>query len=245
MPPWHAAPPRDAGAAAPGAAVKGRGAVATGRYGAGNGCCADEPCESASNAAAAAIATRIPDNGIGIRSPLGARVLSTPRITQNLLERKSMACAPTVLVSSPEPYWHPGIEPPEAIHAGGRTEDRRGNVARIRARASKRNDQRAAASLRLAVSRSTSRMFEQRRQERRSGANAAHRSCIRTDVKLAGIVQERTSKIMLNGVSVARRNRWKPASVATWRSLRSPACAPSPQPTSCDSDAGVQMKVDA
>ena len=44
--------------------------------------------------------------------------------------------------------------------------------------------------------------------------------------------QARTSKIMLNGVSVARRKRLKPASVATWRSLRSPAWAPSPRPTS-------------
>jgi hypothetical protein len=57
--------------------------------------------------------------------------------------------------------------------------------------------------------------------------------------------QARTSKIMLNGVSVARRKRLKPASVATWRSLRSPAWAPSPRPTSWDSDAGVQMKVEA
>lgn len=44
--------------------------------------------------------------------------------------------------------------------------------------------------------------------------------------------QARTSKIKLNGVSVARLKRLKPASVATWRSLRSPAWAPSPRPTS-------------
>jgi hypothetical protein len=41
-----------------------------------------------------------------------------------------------------------------------------------------------------------------------------------------------TSKIILNGVSVARRKRLKPASVATWRNLPSPAWAPSPRATS-------------
>lgn len=55
----------------------------------------------------------------------------------------------------------------------------------------------------------------------------------------------RASRIILNGVSVARRNCLKPASVATWRNRRSPACAPSPSATSCESDAGVQMKVEA
>src|SRR5450631_2248583 len=49
---------------------------------------------------------------------------------------------------------------------------------------------------------------------------------------VAQIGQERTSKIMLNGVSVARRKRLKPASVATWRNLPSPAWAPSPKATS-------------
>src|SRR3981081_1837178 len=50
---------------------------------------------------------------------------------------------------------------------------------------------------------------------------------------VAQIGQARTSKIILNGVSVARRKRLKPASVATWRNLPSPACAPSPSPTHC------------
>jgi hypothetical protein len=50
---------------------------------------------------------------------------------------------------------------------------------------------------------------------------------------------------MLKGVSVARRNRVNPASVATCLSRRSPACAPSPSATSWDKDAGVQMKVEA
>lgn len=57
--------------------------------------------------------------------------------------------------------------------------------------------------------------------------------------------QALTSKTMLNGVSVARRKRLKPASSATLRSRISPACAPSPSPTSCDSEAGVQIIVDA
>jgi hypothetical protein len=37
----------------------------------------------------------------------------------------------------------------------------------------------------------------------------------------------------------------KAASRMTWRKRRSPACAPGPSATSCDNDAGVQMKVDA
>ena len=50
---------------------------------------------------------------------------------------------------------------------------------------------------------------------------------------------------MFTGVSVARRMRVKPASVSTARSRFSPAWAPSARPTSCASDAGVQMSVDA
>jgi hypothetical protein len=49
---------------------------------------------------------------------------------------------------------------------------------------------------------------------------------------IARIQDACTSKIILNGVSVARRKRLKPASVATWRNLPSPACAPSPNATS-------------
>ena len=40
------------------------------------------------------------------------------------------------------------------------------------------------------------------------------------------------SRIRLNGVSVARRNRVKPASPNTCFSRASPACAPSARPTS-------------
>ena len=43
------------------------------------------------------------------------------------------------------------------------------------------------------------------------------------------------------GVSAARRKCVKPASVKTARSLPSPAWAPSPSPTSCDSELGVQI----
>ena len=53
------------------------------------------------------------------------------------------------------------------------------------------------------------------------------------------------SSTKLKGVSVARRKLLKPASAKTWRSRRSPACAPSPRPTSCDSEFGVQMQVEA
>jgi pimeloyl-ACP methyl ester carboxylesterase len=55
----------------------------------------------------------------------------------------------------------------------------------------------------------------------------------------------RASRTRLNGVSVARRKRLKPASSNTARRRASPACAPSPRPTSCESELGVQMKVDA
>jgi hypothetical protein len=55
---------------------------------------------------------------------------------------------------------------------------------------------------------------------------------LKVNPAVAPLDQARTSKIMLKGVSVARRKRLKPASVATCRSLRSPAWAPSPRPTS-------------
>jgi hypothetical protein len=68
MPPWHAAPPRNAGAAAGlGAAVSGRGAVAAGLPDGKNSCCAKAADESASDAVIAAIAIRIPEKGIGIK----------------------------------------------------------------------------------------------------------------------------------------------------------------------------------
>jgi TfoX/Sxy family transcriptional regulator of competence genes len=53
------------------------------------------------------------------------------------------------------------------------------------------------------------------------------------------------SRIMLNGVSVARRTRVKPPCLMTSASRASPAWAPSARPTSCASDAGVQTTVDA
>ena len=52
------------------------------------------------------------------------------------------------------------------------------------------------------------------------------------------------SRMRLNGVSVARRTRLNPASRSTAASRRSPACAPSPRPTSWASDPGVQITVD-
>ena len=52
------------------------------------------------------------------------------------------------------------------------------------------------------------------------------------------------SRMRLNGVWVARRTRVNPASRSTMPSWRSPACAPSPRPTSCASDPGVQITVD-
>ena len=53
------------------------------------------------------------------------------------------------------------------------------------------------------------------------------------------------SSIRLNGVSVARRNLVKPPSANTRASRTSPAWAPSPRPTSCDREFGVQTMVDA
>ena len=52
------------------------------------------------------------------------------------------------------------------------------------------------------------------------------------------------SRMRLNGVWVARRTLLKPASVSSAASRRSPACAPSPRPTSWSSDPGVQITVD-
>ena len=53
------------------------------------------------------------------------------------------------------------------------------------------------------------------------------------------------SNIKLNGVSVALRKRLKPPAAITSPSRFSPACAPRAKPTSCDSEAGVQRRVDA
>ena len=58
-------------------------------------------------------------------------------------------------------------------------------------------------------------------------------------------LQRLASKIRLNGVCAARRKVPKPASVTTLRMRSSPACAPSAAPTSCASEAGVQIMVEA
>ena len=58
--------------------------------------------------------------------------------------------------------------------------------------------------------------------------------------------QSRASRIMLNGVSVARRKRVKPPPwVTISRSRPSPACAPSAAPVSCESEVGTQIIVEA
>src|SRR5262249_40172063 len=54
----------------------------------------------------------------------------------------------------------------------------------------------------------------------------------------------RASRIMLNGVSAARRTLLNPPEVMTSRSLASPACAPSVAPTSWDREVGKQTIVD-
>ena len=57
--------------------------------------------------------------------------------------------------------------------------------------------------------------------------------------------QRFASRTRFIGVSAARRNCVKPASSNTWRSRASPACAPRPRPTSCESELGVQIVDDA
>jgi len=52
------------------------------------------------------------------------------------------------------------------------------------------------------------------------------------------------SRMRLNGVWAARRTLLKPASASRAASRRSPACAPSPRPTSWSRDPGVQITVD-
>jgi hypothetical protein len=70
MPPWHAAPPRNTGAAAGlGAAVMGRG-VAARLMGAGKGCCAVARDESAKDATIAAIAIRMLEKGIKVTAKI-------------------------------------------------------------------------------------------------------------------------------------------------------------------------------
>ena len=57
--------------------------------------------------------------------------------------------------------------------------------------------------------------------------------------------QARASNTRLNGDCTARRNVVKPAPCTTARSRASPAWAPSASPTSCASEHGVQISVDA
>ena len=54
----------------------------------------------------------------------------------------------------------------------------------------------------------------------------------------------RASRIMLKGVSAARRTLEKPPFWMTSRSFVSPACAPRAAPTSCDSEVGTQIMVE-
>src|SRR5882757_1112938 len=54
-------------------------------------------------------------------------------------------------------------------------------------------------------------------------------------------LQSLASSTMLKGVSAARRTRLKPPSMMTFLRRASPACAPSARPTSCASEAGVQI----
>jgi hypothetical protein len=56
--------------------------------------------------------------------------------------------------------------------------------------------------------------------------------------------QYRASRIMLSGVSAARRTRVKPPALITSASFICPACAPSAMPTSCDRDTGTQTMVE-
>jgi hypothetical protein len=55
----------------------------------------------------------------------------------------------------------------------------------------------------------------------------------------------RASRTILNAVSAARRTRVNPAAFKISAKRPSPAWAPSPNPTSCERDAGVQSSVDA
>ena len=58
------------------------------------------------------------------------------------------------------------------------------------------------------------------------------------------LVHGRASNTRLKGVCSARRKRVKPPATTTSRIFACPACAPSASPTSCDSEAGVQRKVE-
>ena len=59
------------------------------------------------------------------------------------------------------------------------------------------------------------------------------------------VSSNRASRIMLNGVSVARLTFRKPPAVMTSRNFAPPACAPSAAPTSCDNEVAMQPAVEA
>src|ERR1700750_1453813 len=63
--------------------------------------------------------------------------------------------------------------------------------------------------------------------------------------RLMTAFQARASRIMLKGVSAARRMFPKPPAPITSRSLASPACAPNAAPTSWDRDVGTHTRVEA
>ena len=98
----------------------------------------------------------------------------------------------------------------------------------------------AAAEVEDAFARYRRQELEHRRAQLRHEAGGA-----RVAFRIPVLGYGRASSTMLKGVSVARRKRRKPPAVTTSRSRASPACAPSASPTSCASDAGVQMSVDA
>ena len=66
----------------------------------------------------------------------------------------------------------------------------------------------------------------------------------RTGRVQAGHVTVRTSKTLLNGVEAAMRKLLKPAAVVTSRMRAGPAWVPRAAPTGCESDAGVQSRVE-
>jgi hypothetical protein len=77
-----------------------------------------------------------------------------------------------------------------------------------------------------------------------SRAQRDHQWRIEKSSEPSGRAYGRASRIMLNGVSAARRTLRNPPAVMTSQSLASPACAPSPAPTSCDSEVGRQIIVE-
>ncbi len=98
----------------------------------------------------------------------------------------------------------------------------------------------AAAEVENALPRHRREQLDDRRAQLGDEARGA---CVALGIPALGY--GRASSTRLKGVSVARRKRVKPPAVTTSRSRASPACAPSPNPTSCASEAGVQTMVEA